>query len=301
MGNNTGKKQGMTNYENYEVISKNVYDGLGEFSVCKDHSTGQHFLVFESTYSITNPELAETEVLQMKKLNDIKHACRLINHDISKSKMLCLENYSMNLIFEYYMLNLENLANQNNNEKIAEPEIWLIISDILSYLGDLYNMGLTHGDLQPSNILLNNNRVVKILCPLIYTSFQTAYDYRLANESYKSTYAPELLESFEHRIQNPKVDSKRSDIYSLGMCLLCLVSNERFPYFYDFNKNLIYYDRVKIKLADMVKSGYSDRLFFFLNQCLKENVYERATLEMLVKLVGANKNMSSTQFWKNNY
>lgn len=301
MGNNNQKGQGMSQYDNYEIISKNVYDGLGEFNVCKDHSTAQHFLIFESAYSITNPELADTEILQMKKLNEIKHACRLINHDISKSKMLCLENYSMNLVFEYYMLNLENLADRNANDKIAEPEIWLIISDILSYLGDLYNMGLTHGDLQPSNILFNNNRVTKILCPLIYTSFQSAYDYRLANELYKSTYAPELLENFENRVQNPNVDTKRTDIYSLGICLLCLVSNERYPYFYDFNKNTIFFDRVKIKLADMVKSGYSDRLFFFLNQCLKENVYERATLEALVKLVGANKNMSSMQFWKNNY
>lgn len=301
MGNTPGKQSTIRHNENYEVMTKNVYDGLGKFNVCKDQNTGQYFLVFESTYTISNPELIETDLLQMRKLNDLKHACRLINHDISKSKMLCQENYSMNLIFEYYMLNLENLSDQNSTEKIAEPEIWLIIGDILSYLGDMFNMGLTHGDLQPSNILFNNNRVVKILGPLIYTSFQSAYDYRLANESYKSTYAPELLQHFENRVQNPKIDPKRADIYSLGICLLCLVANERYPYFYDFHKNAVFFDRVKIKLADMVKSGYSDRLFFFLNQCLKENAYERANFESLVKLVGANKNMSSSLFWKNAY
>ena len=301
MGNINEKKQNASQIENYEVVSKNVYDGLGEFSVCRDHATDQFFLVFESTYSITNPDLAETEVLQMKKLNDIKHACRLVSHDISKSKMLCLENYSMNIVYEYYMQNLENLSDGKSGERVQEIEIWLLISDILSYLGDLYNMGLTHGDLQPSNILLTKQKLVKILCPLVYTSFQTAYDYRLANELYKSTYAPELLESFEHRVQNPKVDHKRADIYSLGMCLLCLVSNERYPYFYDFNKNTIYFDRVKIKLADMVKAGYSERLFVFINQCLKENVYERATLEVLVKMVGANKNMSSNRYGGNQY
>ena len=301
MGNPNSKNADFNQYDNYEVVTKNVYEGLGEFTICKDNNTGMHFLFFESTYSITNTELARTEIQQLEKLNEIKHACRLVNYDISKSKLLCLENFSLNLIFEYYLLNLENLADQNKNDKIPEPEVWLIISDLLSYLGDLYNMGLVHGDLQPTNILLNNNRVVKVLSPLIYTTFQTAYDYRMANESYKSTFSPELLESFEHRMQNPNVDNKRSDIFSLGICLLCLVSNELYPYFYDFNKNTIYFDRIKIKMADMVKGGYSERLFYFINMCLKESVYERATLEMLVKLVGANKNMTSTQFWKNNY
>lgn len=301
MGNNIDKNSSISQYDNYELISKNVHEGLGEFSVCKDHATNQFFLVFMSTYTIANPDLAETELLQMKRLNELRHACRLINHEISKSKMLCMENYSMHLVFEYYNLNLDTLNNQKNNERIAEPEIWLIISDIVTYLSELFNLGLVHGDLQPTNILLNNNRVVKILSPLLYTSFQTAYDYRLANDTYKSTYSPELLQHFENRVQNPKVDAKRSDIYSLGICLLCLVANEQFPYFYDFVKNIVYVDRVKIKLADMVKAGYSDRLFFFVNQCLKENVYERATLDSLVKLVGANKNMSSSGFWKNTY
>lgn len=301
MGNTPNKDSDFSQYDNYEIITKNVYEGLGEFTICKDNTSGAHFLFFESTYSITNTDLAKSEIQQLEKLNTIKHACNLVNYEISKSKLLCLENYSLNLIFEYYLINLENLGEQNKEGKIPEPEVWLIISDLLSYLGDLYNLGLVHGDLQPTNILLNNNRVVKVLSPLIYTSFQSAYDYRLANESYKSTFAPELLESFEHRVQNPNADAKRADVFSLGICLLCLVSNELYPYFYDFNKNVVHFDRIKIKLADLVKTGYSERLFYFINMCLKESVYERATLEMLVKLVGANKNMTSTQFWKNNY
>lgn len=301
MGNDQGKDISSNQYKNYEVISKNVYEGLGEFSVCKEHTTNQIILFFESTYSITNPELARTEIQQLEKMNSIKHACRLLDFDITKSKLLCLENFSLNLVFEHHLLNLENLMDSDPNGKVKENEVWLIVSDLLSYLGDLHNMGLEHGDLQPTNILFNNNRVVKVLSPLIYTTFQNAYDYRLANEGYKSTFSPELLESFEHRVQNPNVDNRKSDIFSLGICLLCLVSNERYYYFYDFNKNIIFFDRIKIKLADMIKNGYKEQLFHFINLCLKENVYDRATLEKLVKLNGLNKVGISGQFWKGNY
>lgn len=95
----------------------------------------------------------------------------------------------MELVFEIYPKNMEALM----KEKIDEKEIWMVIGDLLSYLTDLKNLGLNNGDLQPEYIYKTNNNSIKVLNPLLFTEYQSAYKYRLANDNYKSTFAPELL------------------------------------------------------------------------------------------------------------
>lgn len=58
----------------------------------------------------------------------------------------------------------------------------------------------------------------------MYTDYRNAYNYRLANESYKSTYSPELLKYFTFREERPEIDEIKSDIFSLGIIILSLAS-----------------------------------------------------------------------------
>ena len=292
MGNTNVSEDETNVMENVDVISKYTYEGLGTFKIGKEGSTGAVFLLFESNYHITNKGLVESDLQQLRKINQIKHSCSLYRYTVAESNNLCFENLVMNLIFEHYSTSLEQLI-KNSNSVVSEKKIWLIIQDILAYLIELYDMGYENGDLQPKNILFNNNEVVKIACPLLYTSYHTAYEFRLANESYKSTFAPEHLEGFEYRIQNPKLNQEKADVFSLGICLLSLASKEDFQYFYDFTGNTILFDRIKISMADIVKNGYSDRLFHFINQCLKENIGTRATLRDLQKLSQTKKDVKS--------
>ena len=292
MGNSSLNGEESTNMENVDVISKYAYEGLGTFKIGRESNSGMVFLLFESNYHITNKGLIEADLQQLKKINQIKHSCSLYRFNITESNNLCFENLSLNLIFEHYNTSMEELI-EKSNTFTAEKKVWLIIKDILTYLIELYNMGYEHGDLQPKNILFNNNEVVKIACPLLYTTYQRAYEFRIANETYKSTFSPEHLEGFEYRIQNPKLDQEKADVFSLGICLLSLCSKESFTYFYDFSNNTILFDRLKISMADMVKNGYSERLFYFINQCLKENISERTNLQGLYKLSQTKKDVKS--------
>jgi len=71
---------------------------------------------------------------------------------------------------------------------------------------------------------LNESNIVKVVSPLLYTDYENAYKYRLANESYKSTYSPELLGNFKHRIQSPQYDREKSDVFSLGISILSYIT-----------------------------------------------------------------------------
>jgi serine/threonine protein kinase len=272
---------------------------LGKYEVYNDSTSGKIYLVFESNYSITNPDLAESEISQLRKLENIRNSCSLIEHSICKSQMLCFDNYNIKLSFEYYEESFASaIKNKQGNAPHEEGDIWMIINDIVNYLLELSNYGLTHGDLQPKFILFNKNRIIKIICPLIYTTYQNAYRLRLANDDYHSTFSPELLQNHQHRNISPAYDPVRSDIFSLGICLLSYIHSEPFEAFYDFKNNTVNFDKVKTLLSDLIKMKYSEELFYFINLCLKHSYYERATIEMLLKIIANKRQNTKNQYWQ---
>lgn len=93
--------------------------------------------------------------------------------------MLCFDNHTLKLVFNHYPVSLETLSNRK--EPTNEKDVWTIISDLLEYLEDLLSFGLHNGDLQPKYIQFNQNKIVKVVSPLLYTDYLNAYKYRLAN------------------------------------------------------------------------------------------------------------------------
>jgi hypothetical protein len=51
----------------------------------------------------------------------------------------------------------------------------MILDDLFDYLSDLELYGLNHGDIRPEFIYITELKSVKILAPLLYTSFKTGY------------------------------------------------------------------------------------------------------------------------------
>jgi serine/threonine protein kinase len=299
MGNNPQKGQKDNKYESYTLIRQEEVTALGKSDIYNDSATNKYYLVFESNYSITNPELAESEITQLRKLDNVRNSCSLIEQSVGKSQMLCFDNYNITLTFEYYEDSFASIIKSKGaNTLHDENDIWMIINDIVNYLLEMSNYGLTHGDLQPKNILFNKNRVVKIICPLIYTTYLNAYRLRLANDDYHSTFSPELLQNHQHRNISPDYDPVRSDIFSLGICLLSYIHSEPYENFYDFKNNTINFDKIKFLLSELIRLKYSEELFYFINYCLKQSFYERGTIEMLLKVIASKKQNLKNQYWQ---
>ena len=296
MGTQNSKDEKEKQYSNCVLVRQEEVQALGKYQVFHDTATSKYYLVFESSYSIMNPELAESEIVQLRKLDGIRNACCLLEHSISKSQALCFDNFSISLSFEYYKDGL--FAPSATKTLYDEQEIWLIIADLCNYLQELSSFGLSNGDLQPKFILFNQNKVAKVVSPLLYTTYQNAYRLRLANDDYRSTFSPELLHHYQHRNNSPDYDPIRSDIFSLGICLLSYIYSETFESFYNFKDNTINYDKIKSMLSELVKMKYSDELFYFLNSCLKQSFYERATLDVLLKIIASRKQGSRNQYWQ---
>ena len=291
MGNNPGKEVDHDDYKNFLLRKTEEVEGLGRFDHYEDIQYNLHYLVFESSFAISNPEIAEAEISQLRKLDTLKNACQLRSATVGKNQLLCFENYSIKLSFEYFEDNLMTIAKKKNpSTSVNENEVWQIMSDLINYLTEFSHLGLSHGDLQPKNILFNKNRVVKVLCPLVFTSYQNAYKLRLANDNYRSTFSPELLQEYQNRVYSPNYDPARADIFSLGICMLSYIHNENFESYFNFKENVVLFEKIKNQLSLMIKQNYSEELFFIINLCLKQNSYERATLEDLAKIIKKRQN-----------
>ena len=286
MGNSPTANTPSNQFQHFLLRKSEEIVSLGKFDTYEDRNSGSFYLAFESTYGINNQELAESEISQLRKLDALKNSCRLLSSSVGKSQLLCFENYAITLSFEYYPNNLLTLSKSKGpDHQFAEQDLWQLITDIVTYLVSLNSFGLSHGDLQPKNILFDKNKSLKIICPLIYTVFQNAYKLRLANDGFKSTYSPEMLLDYADRNPSPSYDPVRSDIFSLGICLLCYIHSIDYEVFYNFKANSILFDKIKSSLSLIIQMQYSEELFFFVNLCLKQNTYERATLDYLMKII----------------
>jgi hypothetical protein len=278
------KKNEPSNFHDYLVLRKMNLEGLGVISELKDPLSNKSYFLLETNYTIINEDMAKYELQQQTQLNDIKHLSPVIKSDVVKDQMLCFDNYSMKILFNDYEKSFDQRI--RSNFVLKESDAWIVIGDLYNYLHDLNTLGISNGDIQPKYIQFDENEIVKVVSPLLYTTYQNAYKYRLANDMYYSAYSPELLEEFNNRVQSPKYDPIKSDIFSVGICLLSLCCSENYEYFYNFKHNKINFERIKIKMAQLVKElGFSENIFYFFNLCLKENPNERENLPQLLKII----------------
>ena len=57
---------------------------------------------------------------------------------------------------------------------------------------------------------------------------------------YKSTFCPKAMKYFKLRLHFPQINNHKQDIWSLGICVLCLLTNfPDYSNFYNFESNEI--------------------------------------------------------------
>lgn len=88
-------------------------------------------------------------------------------------------------MFEIPSKNLVDFSKEFHILKdLTESTIWIIFDDLFDYLLDLELYGLHHGDIRPEFIYITELRSVKVLAPLMYTTFKTGYQAMLNSEQY---------------------------------------------------------------------------------------------------------------------
>ena len=302
MGNNLKKEESCFEKENLILQEKRIIEFLGEKHYYIDPTQKKSFIYLKTCFNITNKNLTETQIQNLNCLNEIQNSTKLISYKYKIKKKFCNEKLTINFFFQTEKKNLFIISKKAQNKKeslktnFSESDIWLIIGDLLNYINDLNYFQISNGDLQPKYIYMDENNVIKVFSPLLYTNFKNAYRFMLFNEKYKSPLSPELMRFFDFREAFPKYDVLKSDIFSFGICILCLIWGVDFESFYDFDKCEIKFELVFCYVKKL-EQFYSEGVSLFLKLCLERDVEERASLDVLFGIM--NKCCKSLIFWKN--
>ena len=194
------------------------------------------------------------ELKYLKKCRGSNKIIHLIDYKVTEEYIYLLTKFYKNGDFFNYI--------EKNENNIEINEIKKIISLLAEPIKELNEKKLVHLDIKPENYLINNFN--KNIPNLILSDLGSVHKmpYKIESTRFnvgsKSYCAPEILENKYH---------KNSDIWSLGMIVYILVIGEM-----PDTKN--YSDLMKI----LEERRINENIYEMLKYCLKENPYDRYTI-----------------------
>lgn len=178
-------------------------------------------------------------------------------------------------------------VNLNNLSYIPKRvEMKKIIEKSIEGLNFIHNLNILHCDIKLENIMYSHKKIIivdfdlsKMINPLknsICCKYVSGTEYFIAPESF-----------------DLKIYSKKSDIWSLGVCFYKLITG-KFPYIYEYNQeqNMFVkncFQELNIKLLDEYLTLYSYNIIQIIKNMLKFNDDDRSTTnQVLIKLKEKN-------------
>lgn len=169
-----------------------------------------------------------------------------------------------------------------------ESEIWYILHSISNAMIELQAAGRHHGDIQPSNILIDEAGNVKLLDVMCYDAKNdTGLLRMIQSSSHQSPIAPELMDPLIKRVPQANYSKEKADIFSLGVTLLCICAVSDFrSAFYSFGECRVRQDAITETVGKVSQSGrYSQALLQAMAGMLQGDPNKRFTLQQLVKFI----------------
>lgn len=169
-----------------------------------------------------------------------------------------------------------------------ESEIWYILNSVTTALSELKAAGYCHGDIQPCNILIDDNGAVKLLDVMCYDNKNNTGLLRMIQSStHLSPIAPELMEQYLKRMPHFNYSQEKADIFSLGITLLCIctVVDYRGTY-YSFSDYKVRHDIINQEMGKISsQSKYSPALIQVMSWMLQPDPTKRFGLEQLRRFI----------------
>lgn len=149
-------------------------------------------------------------------------------------------------------------------------------------------MKINHGDIQPSNILVTESGETKLIDAMCFTEFNTGFKRMLVNNTYFSPLSPKLMMGYKTRQSDVMQDQEKSDIFSLGITMLCAATNQHFSSFYDFNRAEIRFEMIYSQVQKLQSQGYSRLFVGCLSNILNQNEFERPSTQEVFNFINMN-------------
>ena len=125
---------------------------------------------------------------------------------------------------------------------------------------------------------------------------KTTYD-KVLFESYKCPLSPELMQSYRRRETHPKHDPYQSEIWAVGITVLCAALNSKIKKYYDWKEEKIKFKNIRKAEEQMREIGFSEQLISCIQGCLEESESRRSThREMMAFLLPHQESIRKGEF-----
>lgn len=209
-------------------------------------------------------------------INEIKIVSSLSHPNINEFKEAFFDKFSksLNIIFEFpHNGNLSNKINYaiKNGMYLEECIIWDVLVQILNGVNYLHKKGIIHRNLKSKNILLNNQRLVKIsdfeACCVVENNNKMITG-QVGTPFYT---APEIWEEEPYNY--------KCDIWSIG-CIIYEMASLTLPFKGDTIKSL--YENIMSKKIEPIPDFYSEDLKKIINYMLIFDPSKRPSTDLLL-------------------
>ena len=270
--NDNNKKLKNFNFDDYTIITQLGQGSFGKIYLVKDSN--------DNVYSMK--KLLLSEELDVKSVLDEYNMCYNLSHpNIIKiigvySNKLDKTTYVVYVLMEVGISDWEKEINSFKAKKIfySETDLINILKQLISALSFLQKKNISHRDIKPQNILIFKNKIYKL------TDFGEARkigerekNKSLIQYSLKGTelyMSPLLFNGLRTGQIDIKHNTYKSDVYSLGLCLLYAATTNEKTLFEI--RRIIEMDKIKKYVNYVLKDKYNDKLIDII--CTMLEIYE---------------------------
>ncbi len=169
---------------------------------------------------VLHPYLSENKKIVENFIYEAEILSKLNHPNICSFIELISEAPDYAIVMEFIdCINLKDMISDNHQNPIPFDRSIKIAKQCLLVFQYLYESQILHGDIKPSNILVDKNENIFIIDFGTAVMLSRGLDYTSGKKSSRSYCAPERLDS----IKKPDI---RSEIYSLGIMFLELFTGE---------------------------------------------------------------------------
>lgn len=219
----------------YLILEKLGKGGMGQVYLCKSLSIGNLWAVKYIPYSSYNSSYLMVEETILKKLNHI-YLPRIVDVIYEQGGVYIVESY-----IEGVPLNKKMEKEGPFHEEVV-IEWGKQLCEALRYLHNLKPNPVIYRDMKPSNVIISNAEVA------ILIDFGISKEYKGVEEG-----GPDPLLAFTSRYAAPEqllgYSDQRSDIYSLGVMLLYLLTTKELK---ELKSNPYYLENISRALREIL-------------------------------------------------
>lgn len=289
MGHTESKPEQFANFiKSYQKREEVNDDRYGNVTIYNHAHNPTDLIMVKDRWTNTPPDAAELAGMTNTRVqNNHKNLAKMLQYGVKEDNQMCSTFYKHFMAFEYYPKNVEQEIedkNKNPNHEFyskyySEPEVWYIIDGLISLLMSFKERGYHHGDIQPKNIFIDPHGFIKMVDNSLVNYGKTGYLKMIFQPGYKSALSPQLLKAFQSKELHPNHDAIKSDIFSIGITLLCTCLNTSIDNYYNWSVPSLNVDNIRRSYDEMSRLGFSHQLISTIQGFLDDNEDRRTSLE----------------------